>query len=371
MFRILVLILVLNLPLVFSAQGDSRYSRVDSAILAFSEEHNAEINELVEFVNSNFSSDTSKVRAYYRWISENIDYDVPLMVAMSSGEEIRHQSQDPDTVFESKKAVCEGYARLMKKLCESSGIACEIIPGYSKASEDDQVMDLFHAWNAVRVDGVWSLVDVTWSNNYMIEGEYHKDFNGKYFLDAPEVFAKDHLPLDPMWQLQSSILTKSAFFDNTGERMSNVRFNDSIAKYIGCDPKQRHYLDMVHYHQFDPDNIRFTRAIDVIHNNTAAHFLMDATNSYLQYVDLFANDFSAETVYDDCKKASELLRDSRNNLTLTINYLKDKNAFTEEFNKNFDEIRKTARTNLDMVNRNLEILGRYQKKLSVATARKQ
>jgi hypothetical protein len=356
--------------LILAQSTDVAYKKVDSLVLAYETHRQPGFDSLVRFVNHSFSSDTDKVRAYYRWITETIDYDVDLMLAMSEGDEIRHQSQDPDTVFDRRIAVCEGYARLLKKFCESSNISCEIIPGYSKASEDEKVMDLFHAWNAVKVDNNWQLVDVTWANNYMADGEYNKAFNGKYFMEAPETFLKDHLPLDPMWQLINKPLTKNGFFENSEERIFDFNYRDSIASYLTDDAKERHYLDIQHYHAYDPGNLRFSRALDVIHNNTAAHFLLDATSNYLKYVDFFSNEFSEETAYNDCKKASALLSESRTNLTRTINYLRDKTAITEEFNKNFDEIRNTARTNLEMVNRNLEILGRYQKKLAVA-ARKE
>jgi hypothetical protein len=357
--------------LVIAQPTVAPYKKVDSLILAYSEQRQPKLDSLVRFVNHSFSSDTDKVRAYYRWIAENIDYDVDLMLAMSDGDEIRHMSQHPDTVFERRIAVCEGYARLMKEFCEASAIACEIIPGYSKTSEDDKVMDLYHAWNAVKINDTWQLVDVTWANNYMADGEYSKSFNGKYFLDTPETFVKDHLPLDPMWQLSHKPLTKNGFFENSEERIFDFNYTDSITQYLTADAKERHYLDIKHYHGYDPGNMRFSKALDVIHNNTAAHFLLDATSNYLKYVDFFSNEFSEETAYNDCKKASALLSESRVNLTRTINYLRDKTAITEEFTKNFDEIRNTARANLEMVNRNLEILGRYQKRLAVAAARKQ
>ncbi len=75
-----------------------------------------------------------------------------------------------DSEFDSKKgsiysiygalvnghAVCEGYARAFKLLCQSAGIECILITGDSKG--------VGHLWNMVKLDGNWYHVDVTWDD---------------------------------------------------------------------------------------------------------------------------------------------------------------------------------------------------------------
>lgn len=357
----------------FSQQAVQKdFSRVDSIVYNYGDARDLTIDSVTHFVNSAFTSDTDKVRAYYIWICSNINYDVPLMETMSHGGDAEPGSQDADVVFANRLGVCEGYAKLMKKLCDASAIPCEVVPGYSKASHDEMVMDLFHAWNAIKIDGHWQLLDVTWASNYMMDedGTYLKEFNGKYFMDNPEEFMKDHLPLDPMWQLSASPLTKEGFFQNTGENIRHFSYADSITAYLQKDKAGRRYLDVVHYHNFDPDNKRFARSVDVIHNNTAAKLLLSATKNYLTYVDFFTNEFSSKNASTDCKKANEMLLESKRDLTRALAYLEGKKALTEEFRKNFDEIRSTAQTNLEMINWRLEVLQKFEKKLTVASAAK-
>ncbi len=54
-------------------------------------------------------------------------------------------------------AVCEGYTRAMKLMCDLSGIECIIVTGYSISSGIREP----HAWNIVKIDGEYYHLDVT------------------------------------------------------------------------------------------------------------------------------------------------------------------------------------------------------------------
>ena len=53
-------------------------------------------------------------------------------------------------------AVCEGYARAFKLLCQYAGLECILITGDSKG--------VGHMWNMVKLEGNWYHVDVTWDD---------------------------------------------------------------------------------------------------------------------------------------------------------------------------------------------------------------
>lgn len=60
-----------------------------------------------------------------------------------------------------KAAVCEGYARAFKALCEREGIPCKLVSGQGVASTGIES----HMWNAVQMeDGKWYGVDATWGD---------------------------------------------------------------------------------------------------------------------------------------------------------------------------------------------------------------
>lgn len=56
----------------------------------------------------------------------------------------------------NRRAVCEGYARAFKLLCQSAGLECILVSGDSK--------DVNHLWNMVKLEGKWYHVDVTWDD---------------------------------------------------------------------------------------------------------------------------------------------------------------------------------------------------------------
>lgn len=59
-----------------------------------------------------------------------------------------------------KKAVCEGYSRAMKAVCDMLGIPCVCISG-TAVSKTERVS---HMWNAVSLDSRWYAVDCTWDD---------------------------------------------------------------------------------------------------------------------------------------------------------------------------------------------------------------
>lgn len=59
------------------------------------------------------------------------------------------------------RAVCDGYAKAFKLLCDRAGIPCVIVAGNAEQGEGQEP----HAWNYVQMeDGLWYAVDVTWDD---------------------------------------------------------------------------------------------------------------------------------------------------------------------------------------------------------------
>ena len=99
-------------------------------------------------------------------------------------------------------------------MCQRANIPCYVVPGYSKGinrnNADFRRGD--HAWNAVKIDDRWHLLDVTWGSGGLNDQfKFVRKFNEAYFLTAPAAFVQDHLPLDPMWQLMDCPVDLAAF----------------------------------------------------------------------------------------------------------------------------------------------------------------
>ncbi len=60
------------------------------------------------------------------------------------------------------KAICGGYAKGFKAVMDRLGIPCVCVQGYSLSDESSNFVA--HMWNAVKLDGMWYGVDVTWND---------------------------------------------------------------------------------------------------------------------------------------------------------------------------------------------------------------
>lgn len=150
-------------------------------------------------------TDREKARALFRWITDRVAYGPP-----GEGE------KSPGEVLSRREAVCFGYAGLFAALCKAAGLECVVVEGFGKGRTytvgDPVEGPPNHAWNAVKADGRWNLVDCTWgAGRTEGDGRFVPRFDPFYFFTPPERFAEDHLPLDPRWQLLDRPLSREAF----------------------------------------------------------------------------------------------------------------------------------------------------------------
>lgn len=179
----------------------------------------------------NLTSEEEKVRAIFRWITNNISYDVQGYYNKNIYKEIENKLDESDSknyelnynklvvekVFKEKKAVCDGYSRLFKYLCELSNLKTEIISGYGRITTDTIGVtgQINHSWNAVKLDKKWFLLDVTWASGYTNNSvtKYYKKYNNLYYLTSPEIFIKNHLPENQQWTLLNKTIKIDSFFN--------------------------------------------------------------------------------------------------------------------------------------------------------------
>ena len=188
-------------------------------------------------------SDLEKVRAIFRWITENIAYSVK---STRGGSPIRSKvSEQDDTddsitplkplnervsdmVLKRKTAVCDGYTRLFKTLCDYAGICSEVITGYARTNinRPGQKFLSNHSWNAVMVDSVWQLLDVTWASGFVsYSDEFVKYYDDYYFLTPPNLFILDHFPDELQWTLLPDPPTADEFYRTPFKCRAFLKYN--------------------------------------------------------------------------------------------------------------------------------------------------
>lgn len=161
---------------------------------------------LAAYLTQGARDDTEKARAIFRWLAENVAYDY---ANMSSTAPI-----DPAAVLVEGKSICDGYAGAFELLGRLAGLEVVTIHGWAKGYDwtpARRFRRTNHAWNAVRSDGTWRLIDSTWGAGYVREGRFVKELDDYFFMPAPEALAYTHLPEDPHWALVAQPLSRAAF----------------------------------------------------------------------------------------------------------------------------------------------------------------
>ncbi|HYH14422.1 MAG TPA: transglutaminase domain-containing protein, partial [Flavisolibacter sp.] len=130
-------------------------------------------------------------------------------------------------VIHRRVAVCDGYARLFKTLCDYAGIRSEIIYGYARTNYGRIGKRFFsnHTWNAVYLNGAWNLLDATWASGYVTFGDsFVKHFNEAYYLTPPQRFIDDHYPEFIYWSLLTSPPTLREFQFSPFKNQAYIKF---------------------------------------------------------------------------------------------------------------------------------------------------
>ena len=168
---------------------------------------------LAEKLTAHQHTEMEKVKSIFYWITHNISYKV------NRYKPAKYQtwSADDDTgalkplderiaidVLRRREAVCDGYARLFKTLCDYAGLQSVVIHGYARTNDGRKSpFRPNHSWNAILIDDKWYLLDVTWASGFIDSREniYVARMDEKYFLASPSQFILDHYPEDIRWTL--------------------------------------------------------------------------------------------------------------------------------------------------------------------------
>ena len=186
------------------------WSAIDSHALAAPATVQGSFRSLAGWLTAPCRSDEEKARALYRWITQNIEYDVH---ALFSG---RPMSGNADDALRTRRGVCEGYAGLFMELAKASGLKAARISGYAKGygyAAGQPVTNVpNHSWNAVSIDGRWRLMDCTWGAGFISDDrKFHRAFDNHFFFTPPQEFIFDHLPEQEEWQLLDHHLSRGEY----------------------------------------------------------------------------------------------------------------------------------------------------------------
>lgn len=211
-------------------------------------------------------TDIQKAHAIYDWVMWKVNYDYMLTGGsayqdMTLTESVKYEAYYLEGVFSQTRpyAVCDGIAKAYALMCNMENIDCVRVAGTARGDSDWGG----HAWNKVRLNGRWYIVDATWGDALMPFGgrRYESAFH-QYFLLTDKQVEKDHkedepnnyprTALEPYNWYDEDIRQKDGafvdFYINAADYNSEA---EQLAEYIvgqitgGADMYKRNYYTLI------------------------------------------------------------------------------------------------------------------------------
>ncbi len=175
---------------------------IHPAVRDMPESEQTSVERVARWVQAHEPDPLMRVKALHDFVADHVAYDVDVLHAIEAGGDIG-DSQDPDVVLRTGKAVCMGYSLLLEALGKITGDDIRYVVG--DAHQEG------HAWNAAQIDGRFLLIDATWDAGYVNGGVFTKRYSTDYLFTPAVVFGVEHFPDEPGWQLRSEPLSRGEF----------------------------------------------------------------------------------------------------------------------------------------------------------------
>ena len=213
-----------------------------------------DLNKLVAYLKKPTKDQSEAVEVFFYWITKNVAYDVK---GLADGSYLTQESKP----LETGVAVCQGYADLLKDMCVVAKIDCYVIVGYAKerfANTRANYKDTNHAWNMVKVDGVYKIVDATWGSGYVRDDIFYAELEISNLYAEPNYLLEKRLPSDPRWQLKDYPISLGAFakYDSVQTMLSKAtiyyNYKDSIQVFENLDSNHQAIATAMSAYRFNP-----------------------------------------------------------------------------------------------------------------------
>lgn len=187
-------------------------------------------------------SDYDRALWLHDWTLDQLEYDHDLNWCSAESGLTRHQG------------TCESYQRIYSKLLDAAGIANGRITGNG------------HTWNAVKIDGKWCQMDLTWDDT---SDNWYGDLNQRhlYFGLTDELMAIAHSDHTANYQKADYAYRSTDLSNNYFVR--NGKVDEWAKKY--ADRIQRHLDAKEESFSIDADNQSFPPSISGIQNGIVAY----------------------------------------------------------------------------------------------------
>ena len=144
---------------------------------------------LANYLTKGLKDDNSKARAIFVWIASHI----------------RYGWKNDITIYKSRRGVCADYALLFRELGNYAGLEVVYLTGIAKGKNYniDYPEESLHAWNSIRINGEFKLIETTWAAS---SGNWNY-----YFCADPKSLINTHFPYNSFFQLLDEKVTFEEF----------------------------------------------------------------------------------------------------------------------------------------------------------------
>ena len=212
-------------------QAKVNYTLIDKKMDAIPSSDTNSTDSVAKYINTNFKTESDKIRAAFYWTSSNISYDVKNMFVVNFDE--TPQDRIAKTL-KTKKGICGDYAAIFNEIATLVGVKSVVISGYTK--QNGKIDSLAHAWCAAKIDNKWCVFDPTWGSGSLLNGKFVKKINDYYFKTEPAKIISSHIPFDYLWQFLNYPITNAEFYEGKTQINKTKKYFDfekEIAKQSG------------------------------------------------------------------------------------------------------------------------------------------
>lgn len=217
---------------VFASANDDAYPAVSAIVKSAVDKCSADTD----------GSDYARALWLHDWTLDQLEYDHNLNWCSAESGLTRHQG------------TCESYQCIYSKLLDAAGIANGRITGNG------------HTWNAVKIDGKWCQMDLTWDDT---SDNWYGDLDQRhlYFGLTDELMAIAHSDHTANYQMDDYAYRSTDLSNNYFVR--NGKADEWAGKY--ADRIQEHLDAKEESFSIDADNQSFPPSISGIQNGIVAY----------------------------------------------------------------------------------------------------
>lgn len=208
---------------LYAQISEPRQKQLDSLVTNLPRDIVRDLDSAHYYLHNAGENNEERVFLYYGFIGIHFKYDYN---RLGEGKKVKEYT----TYYTCKKrsGVCRDFAALFKELCNRSGMPCVVATGRTKSSYRrffrEMVQFKFrapnHAWNIVKFNGTWHLMDPTWTWVDKTDKYYTYDENGRkkyktkakrpardYYDTKPEDFYKKRSAVHPAYYTMTTVPT--------------------------------------------------------------------------------------------------------------------------------------------------------------------